>query len=99
MGAFANLPSHPMFRGVNKVYLKEISTLKLSGNAVSILTDKGDVIIGYSKLGNGSVLAGGDPWFYNEYYDNRKLPDAFENYKAAENLFRWLLQDAKTVRQ
>ena len=98
MGAFADLPSHPMFKGVNKIYLKEISTLKLSGDAKSILTDKGDVIIGYSKFGNGSVVALGDPWFYNEYYDNRKLPDAFENYKAAENLFRWLLQDAKTVR-
>jgi lysophospholipase L1-like esterase len=99
MGAFANLPSHPMFRGVNKIYLKEISTLKLSGSAEPILTDKGDVIIGYSKFGNGSVLAVGDPWFYNEYYDNKKLPEAFENYKAAENLFRWLLQDAKTVKQ
>jgi unsaturated rhamnogalacturonyl hydrolase len=98
MGAFADLPSHPMFKGVNKIYLKEISTLKLSGDAKSILTDKGDVIIGYSKFGNGSVVAVGDPWFYNEYYDNRKLPEAFENYKVAENLFRWLLQDAKTVR-
>jgi lysophospholipase L1-like esterase len=98
MGAFADLPSHPMFKGVNKIYLKEISTLKLSGDAKSILTDKGDVIIGYLKFGNGSVVAVGDPWFYNEYYDNRKLPEAFENYKVAENLFRWLLQDAKTVR-
>jgi unsaturated rhamnogalacturonyl hydrolase len=98
MGAFADLPSHPMFKSINKIYLKEISTLKLSGDAKSILTDKGDVIIGYSKFGNGSVVAVGDPWFYNEYYDNRKLPEAFENYKVAENLFRWLLQDAKTVR-
>jgi unsaturated rhamnogalacturonyl hydrolase len=98
MGAFADLPPHPMFKGVNKIYLKDISTLKLSGDAKPILIDKGDVIIGYSKLGNGSVVAVGDPWFYNEYYDNRKLPEAFENYKAAENLFRWLLRDAKTVR-
>ena len=98
MGAFANLPLHPMFNGVNKIYLKEISTLKLSGNAEPILADKGDVIIGYSKFGNGSVVAVGDPWFYNEYYGNRKLPGEFENYKAAENLFRWLLRDAKTVR-
>jgi unsaturated rhamnogalacturonyl hydrolase len=98
MGAFANLPSHPIFGGVNRIYLKEISTLKLSGHAVPILTDKGDVIIGFSRYGKGAVVAVGDPWFYNEYYDNRKLPEEFENYKAAENLFRWLLQDAKAVR-
>lgn len=98
MGAFAGLPSHPIFRDVNKIYLKEISTLKLAGQAEPLLIDKGDVIIGYSKFGNGRVLAVGDPWFYNEYYDNKKLPKEFENYKAAENLFRWLLKDAKTVR-
>ena len=98
MGAFEKFPSHPMFEGVNKIYLKEISTLKLSGSAEPILTDKGDVIIGYSKYGRGEVIAVGDPWFYNEYFDNRKLPDGFENYKAAENFFRWLLRDAKTVR-
>ena len=98
MGAFEKFPSHPMFEGVNKIYLKEISTLKLSGAAESILADKGDVIVGYSKFGKGEVIAVGDPWFYNEYFDNRKLPDGFENYKAAENMFRWLLKDAKTVR-
>ena len=82
MGAFTVLPSHPIFRDVRKIYLKEISTLKLSGNAKPILTDKGDIIIGYSKFGSGSVIAVGDPWFYNEYYDNRKLPEVFENFKG-----------------
>ena len=52
--------------------------------------DNENCLIAFSDYGNGSVLAVGDPWFYNEYYDNRKLPKEFENYKAAENLFLWL---------
>jgi unsaturated rhamnogalacturonyl hydrolase len=34
----------------------------------------------------------GDPWFYNEYVDGRKIPAEFENYLAAEDLVRWLLK-------
>jgi len=44
-----------------------------------------------SQYGKGFVFAVGDPWLYNEYIDNRKLPEGFENKKAAENLFEWLL--------
>ena len=97
MGAFSNLPFHPLFEGVKKIYLKEISTLRLSYPASPVLTDRGDVIMAYSKYGNGSVFAVGDPWFYNEYFDNRKLPEGFENFKAAKNLLRWLLPRATSV--
>ena len=44
-----------------------------------------------SKYGKGSVFAVGDPWLYNEYTDGRKLPVDFENFKAAQDLSRWLL--------
>ena len=97
MGAFSNLPSHPLFENVKKIYLKEISTLKLSDPATPLLTDKGDVIMAFSKYGDGAVFAVGDPWFYNEYFDNRKLPEGFENFKAAQNLLRWLLPLARDV--
>ena len=91
MGKFDNLPLHPIFDGVKKIYLKEISILKLNSSAKAILTDGNDVIMASSKIGKGFVFAVGDPWLYNEYIDNRKLPTDFENYKAAENLIRWLL--------
>ena len=97
MGKFDHLPNHPIFKGVKQIYLKEISTLKLSGNAKPILIDKGDVIMASSKVGNGFVFAVGDPWLYNEYFDNRKLPVGYENYKAGKNLFSWLLAKAKAV--
>ena len=98
VGAFTNFPNHPIFEGVKKIYIKELATLQLTAPATSLLTDHGDVIIAYSKFGNGAVFAVGDPWFYNEYFDNKKLPSGFENCRAAENIFRWLLTQARTVR-
>lgn len=97
-GKFDKFPEHPIFNDVNAVYLKEISTLKLSSPAEAIFTDGEDVIMAGSKVGNGFVFAVGDPWIYNEYYDNRKLPVEYENYKAAKNLFSWLLEKSKRVR-
>ena len=97
MGKFDNLPEHPIFKDVKKIYLKEISTLSLKEPAEPVLTDSGYVIMASAKFGKGFVFAVGDPWLYNEYIDNHKLPIGFENYKAAENLFKWLLGKAKAV--
>ena len=91
MGQFDTFPDHPIFETVYKIYLKEISTLKLSGKAYPILQSKGNVIMAGSEYGKGFVFAVGDPWFYNEYFDNRKLPVEFQNYKAGRNLFHWLM--------
>ncbi len=97
IGAFKVLPDEPLFKGVNEIYMKEICTLRISRPAKADLTDGGDVIIASSHFGKGFVFAVGDPWFYNEYIDNRKLPDKFDNYRAARNLFGWLLAKAKPV--
>ncbi len=97
MGRFNNLPEIPLFKGVKNIYLKEISTLKVAYPAKPLLTDKGDVIMAASKFGKGYVFAVGDPWLYNEYINNRKLPAEFENEKAAVNLFTWLLGKAKKI--
>lgn len=91
-GSFSTFPDHPLFKGVRKIFIKELSTLRLLQPATAVLTDGNDIIMAYSTVGRGSVFAVGDPWFYNEYMDNRKLPDGFDNARAAENLFRWLLQ-------
>ena len=91
MGKFDSFPDHPLFKGVKQIYMKEISTLRVQDPATSLFSDKGDVIIAFAKVGNGAVFAVGDPWLYNEYITHRKLPEAYKNDKAGENLFRWLL--------
>lgn len=94
MGKFDKFPEHPIFRNVKSIYLKEISTFTLKAPAQPVFTDKGDVIMACANYGKGFVFAVGDPWVYNEYIDNRRLPAEFENYKAAVNLFSWLLEKA-----
>lgn len=92
MGAI-NIPQdNEIFRNTKKVYIKDISTLKVSTPARSALSDKGDVIIAVAKYGKGTVLAVGDPWFYNEYTDGRKLPPDFQNFTAANDFVKWLIQ-------
>jgi len=98
MGAIKNLTDHSIFTGVSKIYMKEIATLKLLPPAQPVLIKDADVIIAMARLGDGLVCAVGDPWLYNEYIDNRKLPDDFENFKAAENFCRWLLSQANRIR-
>jgi unsaturated rhamnogalacturonyl hydrolase len=95
MGASKNLPDHPLFKGVSKIYIKEVSDIKLSGNAKAILTENGKVLIAENHFGKGYVFAIGDPWIYNEYIDHALLPESFENLKAAKNLTDLLLEKAK----
>lgn len=95
MGASVNLPDHPLFKGVSKIYIKEVSDINLSGTAKAILTENGKVLIAENRFGKGYVFAIGDPWIYNEYIDHDRLPSTFENRKAAENLTEMLLGYAK----
>jgi unsaturated rhamnogalacturonyl hydrolase len=89
-GAIEVPADNSIFKTAKKIYIKEISTFKLAAPAVSALTDKGDVVITTAKYGKGTVFAVGDPWFYNEYTDGRKLPADYDNYKAAEDLVKWV---------
>ena len=84
-----------IFKTARKLYLKEISTLKLSGKAKSILDWNGDKVMAVAKYGKGTVFAVGDPWLYNEYTDGRKLPADFQNFQAAQELSAWLLSQAR----
>ncbi len=95
MGKIDDFPDHPIFEEVKSIYLKELSTITLSKSAKPVLIHNGDVIMASAEFGEGFVFAVGDPWIYNEYYDNRLLPVEYENYKAAKNLFRWLLNRGK----
>ena len=95
MGASVGLPAHPLFKGVSKIYIKEVSDINVSGTAKAILTENGKVLIAENRFGKGYVFAIGDPWIYNEYIDHDRLPTTFENRKAAENLTEMLLGYAK----
>ena len=87
--------NNPVFKTTSKMFLKELSELKVKAPAKTIVTKENAAIIAIAKYGKGTVFAVGDPWIYNEYIDNRKLlPADFENYKAAEDLAKWLLQTA-----
>jgi unsaturated rhamnogalacturonyl hydrolase len=95
MGACTNLPEHSLFKGVKKIYIKEVSDINLKGRAKAILIENGKVLMAENKVGKGYVFAIGDPWLYNEYIDHARLPESFENLKAAENLTDLLINHTK----
>ena len=85
-----------VFEHPHKAYLKEISTITISGPAKAVLTDKGDVLMAVSKVGKGTVFAVVDPWVYNEYVDRRnKLPLDYDGFDAAIDLAGWAVRQAK----
>jgi unsaturated rhamnogalacturonyl hydrolase len=83
---------NPVFKTTKRMFLKELSVLEIKEPAVANTVKEGDIIIATAKYGKGKVLMVGDPWLYNEYVDGRKLPAEYENYKAAEDLVKWLLK-------
>jgi unsaturated rhamnogalacturonyl hydrolase len=95
MGAFSMGTQDAIFSTTRKIYIKELSTLQLTPPAIAHFTDSGHVIMAVSPVGKGTVFAVGDPWFYNEYTDGRKLPADYENYNAARDFVHWLLYKAQ----
>ncbi|MBL0335586.1 MAG: glycoside hydrolase family 88 protein [Chitinophagaceae bacterium] len=96
-GQVVFLPYHPVFRTGNLAYIKQLCTQTLKAPAKSVYSSKYspngeyEVVMSVSKVGKGVVFAVGDPWFYNEYTDGRKLPAEYLNYKAAEDLIKWII--------
>ena len=91
-----NIPAtDPIFKTAKKIYIKEIATFKVIPPAIASLTDGRDIIIATAKYGKGTVFAVGDPWFYNEYTDGRKLPADYDNLKAAQDLVKWALKQTQ----
>jgi PelA/Pel-15E family pectate lyase len=97
-GAGVNLPDHPVFAGVNRIFTKEVSSMALQPPAVPLVVEDGLVLMAVSRVGDGLVFAVGDPWLYNEYMDHRRLPGEYDNARAASNLFAWLAQEIRQVR-
>jgi unsaturated rhamnogalacturonyl hydrolase len=95
-----NIPQdNAIFKTARKVYIKELSTLQLSNPAVAQLTNGNDIIVATAKYGKGTVFAVGDPWFYNEYVDGRKLPPEYDNFKAANDLVIWLVKQISQTKK
>jgi unsaturated rhamnogalacturonyl hydrolase len=91
-----NIPANnSIFKTARKVYLKEISTFRISSPAKPLVTADGEVVMALAEVGKGKVFVVGDPWLYNEYTDGRKLPVDFQNYQAAEDLVRWAIKQSK----
>ncbi len=84
-----------VFTTAKTLYLKEISSLSLSKPATPLLSQNGKVLMATAKFGKGTVFAVGDPWLYDEYTDGRELPAEYENFKAMNDLSRWLLAQVK----
>lgn len=99
LGTTMDLPSHPVFAGVRQIYTKEVASLSIARPAEAFLSEGGRVLMAASRVGKGLVVAVGDPWLYNEYIDTRKLPAGYDNARAGENLFRWLLMSSRQPRQ
>ena len=94
-GASKNLPTHPLFKNISKIYLKEVSSITCANGAKPVLTENNNVLMAENNFGKGYVFAIGDPWIYNEYIDHWLLPADFENMKAAKNLVELLLNKTK----
>lgn len=95
MGRVTTFPQHPAFSNVKHLFMKEVTSLTATAPAEPLLVASNIVLIATAKFGKGLVVAVGDPWLYNEYFDNRRLPVGYENWDAGESFFRWLLREAK----
>lgn len=95
MGKIVIDSRNPIFKTAKQIFVKEVSTLSLSNPASPVVTANGDTIMAVSKHGKGTVFVIGDPWIYNEYVDGRRLPPEYENFKAAQDLSRWLIAQTR----
>lgn len=91
-----NIPAGgPLFHRPHTLFMKDTCSLTLGNGAVSLLRDKGDILMGYTKYGKGTVYAVTDPWLYNEYTDGRNLPTDYDNFGGGMEVVRWLLQQSE----
>jgi unsaturated rhamnogalacturonyl hydrolase len=83
----------PLFQSAHTFFMKDTTDLTLSGQAKSLLTYNGVIVMATARYGKGTVFAVIDPWVYNEYTDGRKTHmEGINNYAGGWELVRWLLQ-------
>jgi unsaturated rhamnogalacturonyl hydrolase len=82
----------PIFHHPHTLFVKDVCAISVYGPAKAVLIDSGDILMATAKYGKGTVYAMVDPWLYNEYTDGRKLPAAYDNFAAGNELVRWVLE-------
>lgn len=97
-GKVTRFPPHRFFDGVGYLFVKQFCSIAVSGPAREVLGTRGAAVIAEASIGKGTVVAVGDPWLYNEYYDNRRVPEGYENASAGRQFMRALLGPARKVR-
>lgn len=91
-GAVFTCVNNSIFKEAKKIYVKELVTLKVGKNVEKLAIKGKDIVIACTTYGKGKVFVIGDPWIYNEYLNGRKLPNEYQNYTAAQEMTKWLLQ-------
>ncbi|MDQ6904552.1 MAG: glycoside hydrolase family 88 protein, partial [Bacteroidota bacterium] len=91
MGAIKVPADNKILKTAKQIYIKEYSSLSVKVPAITELQDGDNKVLAVAKIGKGTVFAVGDPWFYNEYDDGRKIPMYLENYKASEDVVKWAI--------
>jgi unsaturated rhamnogalacturonyl hydrolase len=84
-------PGTGIFGNGFKAYMKDTSTITVSGPAKALVTDHADIMIAVSHMGKGAVLGVVDPWFYNEYADGRKMGE-YRGFEAAKDVATWAIR-------
>jgi unsaturated rhamnogalacturonyl hydrolase len=93
MGAAYPVEPNEVLKFGTKIFVKDISAIKLTGAAKAIAVSNEQVVAAIAKYGKGKVIAIGDPWLYNEYVDGRKLPKSFKNFEAMQQVVNWTLSN------
>jgi YhcH/YjgK/YiaL family protein len=79
-----------LFHTAFTLYMKDVSSLGLQAPAAPAIVKEGAVLAAVAHYGRGTVFAVGDPWLYNEYIDDHKLPADVQNMAGAEAWVAWL---------
>ena len=98
MAAFYIPENDPIFKTAKKVYLKEVTSLTLSKTAKPILIHQTEkyTVAAAAKVGKGTVVVVGDPWFYNEYLNGLLgNNNGWDNDKASDDFTKWLYSISK----
>jgi unsaturated rhamnogalacturonyl hydrolase len=82
----------PVFQHPHVFFMKDTCTISLKAPAVSVLQDRGDILMATAKYGKGTVFAVADPWIYNEYVNGHNLPPEYDNLAGAGELVHWLVE-------
>ncbi len=83
-----------LFHSHHTLFMTDTCTISVKHSAISLLRDRGEILMASARYGKGTAFAVADPWLYNEYTDGRKLPLMYDNFAGGKELVGWLLKQA-----